>query len=85
MADGSPVCRHHEGHACPAAAEAEGVLTALADPDSAVQQGAVILIAAKHLDSFLLRLKENSTLEATVQGILVDPTGIAAHQLLPLV
>lgn len=71
------MCQHHEGHSCPAASEAEGVLTVLDYPDNAFQQGAVILIAAKHLDSFLLRLKGNATLEATVQGILVDPTGTA--------
>ena len=46
-------------------------------PNSAVQQEAVALIAAKHLDSFLIRLTQNTTLASLMKGIFVDPAGPA--------
>ena len=51
------------------------MLSELKAPDQDVHQEIVVLLAEKHLDPFLVQLQQNTSLQALIKGILVNPTG----------
>lgn len=58
-----------------AADSTEAVLVALENPAQMLDREAIVLLSAQHLDTFLLQVIGNTTLQQLVNGVLVDPIG----------